>query len=210
MPLPSDPRVFGFLFVAAVGSALLFGLAPAIQATRLDVSQAAKGEFAADFRPARLRNALVVGQITVCVLLLICAALLLRGSTRMSQQDVGFLTRGVVELEFQEKFRSKILSQLAEEPAVQAIAATQSPPLDGMLPGVPIGCGRSEPRPSRLVQLFVSPTFFTVLDVPILRGRNFTPEEARSEAAVAIVSQKICTAVLAESKRVGPDPSDCA
>jgi len=189
VPLPSDPRVFGFLFVAAVGSALLFGLAPAIQATRLDVSQAAKGEFAADFGPARLRNALVVGQITVCVLLLICAGLSLRGSNRMSQQDVGFLTRGVVELEFQEKFRSKILSQLAEEPVVQAIAATQSPPLDGMLPGVPMVVGEGTTA-LRGWYNFVSPTFFTVLDVPILRGRNFTPEEARSEAAVAIVSQK--------------------
>jgi hypothetical protein len=143
VPLSSDPRVFGFLFVGAVGSALLFGLAPAIQATRLDVSQAAKGEFAADFRPARLRNALVVGQITVRALLLTCAGLSLRGSNRMSQQDVGFLTRGVVELEFQEKFRSKILSQLGEEPAVKAIAAAQSPPLDGMLPGVPIVVGPS-------------------------------------------------------------------
>ena len=121
----------------------------------------------------------MVGQITVCVLLLICAGLLLRGSTRMSQQDVGFLTKGVVELEFQEKFRSKILSQLAEEPAVQAIAATQSPPLDGMLPGVPMVVGEGTTA-LRGWYNFVSPTFFTVLDVPILRGRNFTPQEVQT------------------------------
>src|SRR5260370_23942054 len=159
VPLPSGPRVFGFLFVAGVGSVLLFGLAPAIQATRLDVSQAAKGEFAADFRPARLRNALVVGQISVCVLLLICAGLSLRGSNRMSQQDVGFLTRGVVELEVQEKFRSQILSQLAAEPVVQAIAATKSPPLNGMLPGMPMVAGEGTPTLHGWYN-FASPTFF--------------------------------------------------
>ena len=53
-------------------SALLFGLAPAIQSTRADVMLAARGEFTSDVRPMRLRNALVIVQITVCALLLIC------------------------------------------------------------------------------------------------------------------------------------------
>src|SRR3989442_13044288 len=82
-----------------------------------------------------------------------------------------------------------ILSQLVVKLALQAPADTNSPPLDGMLPGVPMAVGEGTTS-LRGWYNFVSPTFFTVLDVPILRGRNFTPEEARSEAAVAIVSQK--------------------
>src|SRR5438445_2582017 len=85
LPLQPDARVFGFMIAAAVVSALLFGLAPAIQATRLNVMQAARGEFTTDYRPARLRNALVVGQVTVSVLLLICAAVLLRGNSRVQR-----------------------------------------------------------------------------------------------------------------------------
>src|SRR5205809_3201901 len=73
IPLPPDARVFGFMLAAAVVSAVLFGLAPAIQATRPNVMQAARGDFSSDFRPAPLRNALVAGQITMCALLLICA-----------------------------------------------------------------------------------------------------------------------------------------
>jgi putative ABC transport system permease protein len=80
-PLQSDIRVFGFLVAVAGFSAILFGLAPAIQATRLDVAQVTKGEFMADLRPIKLRNALVIGQITACALLLTCAMLSLRAST---------------------------------------------------------------------------------------------------------------------------------
>ena len=57
--LQPDARVFGFMIAAAVVSALLFGLAPAIQGTRLNVMQAARGEFTTDYCPARLHNALV-------------------------------------------------------------------------------------------------------------------------------------------------------
>jgi predicted permease len=64
--LPPDIRVFLFMLVAALASALLFGLAPAIQSTRADVMLAARGEFTSDVRPMRLHNALVIGQITIC------------------------------------------------------------------------------------------------------------------------------------------------
>ena len=82
---------FGATSTAAVVSAVLFGLAPAVQATRPNVMQAARGDFSRDFRPARLRNALVAGQITMCALLLICAGVLLRGARRLANFDVGQL-----------------------------------------------------------------------------------------------------------------------
>src|SRR5207248_9244926 len=78
VPLSPDGRVFLFMLVAAVASAVLFGLAPAFQATRPNSVRATRGDFDTDFRPSRLRDALVVGQVTVWVLLLICAVILLR------------------------------------------------------------------------------------------------------------------------------------
>ena len=86
------------MLAAGLASALLFGLAPAIQATRTSVMQAARGDFTSDYRPARLRNALVVGQITVCVLLLITAGILLRGARRVQSMDIGLRTRDVIEI----------------------------------------------------------------------------------------------------------------
>jgi predicted permease len=205
-----DIRVFGFLITVAALSAILFGLAPAIQATRLDVAQATKGEFMADLRPTRLRNALVIGQIIACATLLPCAGISLRASARMSKQEVGFATKGVLELDIDEKYRPRILSRFAEEPTVQAIAAAQSIPLNGMLPTVPIIGG--EGMSARASYNFVSPTFFQVLGIPILSGRNFNREEAQTGAAVAIVSQKTALRFWPEKQAVGqtlritPDP----
>ena len=208
--LQSDARVFGFLLASAVFSAILFGLAPAIHATRLDVAQATRGDFVADLRPTRLRNALVVAQITACAMLLICAGISLRASARMSKQDVGFATGGVLELDINDKYRPGILSRLAAHPAVQAIAAAESIPLNGMLRTAPMFAGEGTVRTS---YNFVSPAFFQILEIPIRSGRNFTEEEARAGAAVAIISQNTALRfwpgqqVLGQTIRITPDPA---
>lgn len=186
--LQPDIRVFGLLFGASVVSAILSGLVPALQATRLDVSQATKGEFTAELRPIKFRNALVTSEITACVMLLICTGLSLRASARMSKQEVGFATRGILELDINEKYRSRILSRLAEEPAIRAVAEAESIPLNGMLPKVPVVA--RDASTLSVSYNFVSPNFFGVLGVAILNGRNFTEEEARGQEAVAIVSQR--------------------
>jgi predicted permease len=207
--LQFDIRVFGFLVAVAGFSAILFGLAPAIQATRLDVAQVSKGEFAANLRPTKLRNALVIGQITACALLLICAAISLRASARMSKQELGFATAGILELDINEKYRPRILSRLGEEPAVQAIAAARSIPLNGMLPTAPMTAGDG----TAFVTSYnsVSPAFFEVLNIPILNGRNFTKEEAETGAAVAILSHRTALKLwpgqqaLGKTIRIAPD-----
>jgi hypothetical protein len=89
VPLQPDARVFTFILAAAVGAAVLFGLAPALQATRPSVVHAAKGNFDAEHRPSRLRNSLVVAQVTAATLLLIVSSVLLRNSHRMERIEPG-------------------------------------------------------------------------------------------------------------------------
>jgi len=186
--LRPDARVFGFMLAAAVVSALLFGLAPAMQATRSNVMQAARGEFTTDFRPARLRDALVIGQVTVAVLLLICAAVLLRANRRLQGLDVGLHTRGLVEMEIKDSFRTQVNQYLASDPGVVSIAAASKVPFEGSLPRVPVVPEHaSAPVPAGYV--YVSPEYFQVFQLPIHRGRNFTADEARAGAALAVISQ---------------------
>lgn len=213
LPLQPDIRVFGFMLVAAVFSALLCGLAPAIQATRSNVMQAARGEFTTDFRPARLRNALVIGQVTVSVLLLICAAVLLRANNRMQKLDVGLKTRSVVEMEIQDRLRSKVIQQLASEPIVQSIAAASKLPFAGSLPRVSVARDdRSDHGPAGF--MYVSPEYFSIFEVPVLLGRNFTSEEASAGAPVAVISQATAQQLwpgrhaLGQSFRIHRDPQE--
>ncbi|MEO8369612.1 MAG: ADOP family duplicated permease [Candidatus Solibacter sp.] len=188
MPLQPDARVFCFMLAAAVLSAVLFGIAPAIQATRSSVMQAARGEFTTDFRPARLRSALVVLQVSVSVLLLICATVLIRINQRMQQLEVGLQPRGVVVMDLQERFRERVMQHLSAAAGIQQIAAAGKVPFEGYLPRVPVVAGEDSGQvPAGY--LYASPEYFEVFQLPILRGRNFTRDEALSGAAVAIVSQ---------------------
>jgi predicted permease len=211
LPLEPDARVFAFMLLAAVLAALLFGLAPALQATRSNVMQAARGEFTTDFRPARLRNALIVGQVAVSVLLLICAAVLLRADKRLQSLDVGLETRGVIEIEIQDKFRSKVMQELATEPVVESVAAASKVPFMGYLPAMPVRPDSSSER-GWAGYMHVAPEYFAMFQVPILRGRNFTRDEAKGGAPVVVISQATAERLwpghdaLGQSLRIDQDP----
>jgi predicted permease len=208
-PLPADGRVLVFTLGAAVTSALLFGLAPAVQTTRATAVRAARGDFMYDFRPARLRNALVVAQITVSVLLLICAGVLLQGASRLAHVDVGLRTRDVLAIEIGEKSRARILAALESEPLVLGMAASTPTPFSGA-PAVSVASGRI-PGLVRASCTYASPDYFSVLDIPILSGRTFTRDESFPGAPVAIVSKTTASRLwpdhdaVGQSMRVIPD-----
>jgi predicted permease len=209
-PLPPDWRVLAFMLVAALGTGIVFGLAPTLQTTRTNVVQMARGDFGSDFGPWRLRRALVVAQITASVTLLITAAVLLRTAQRFGNVDPGLRTRDIISLDIREPFRSRVLDALAASPVVTGIAAASTIPLDASSPGVSVALpGRSDVFRTRY--RFVSPEYFDVFDVAIRSGRNFTPEEARSGAAVAIVSETAARQwwpnrdAIGQSVRIVPD-----
>ncbi|HYL77120.1 MAG TPA: ABC transporter permease, partial [Bryobacteraceae bacterium] len=206
--LTPDLRVFGFTLLIALASAIVFGLAPALQATRLNVIQAARGDLSSDARPSRLRNALVVCQVTVCVVLLITAGALLRGADRMHRLDAGLSTRNNIDIAVQDKSREAVINRLLSEPSVETVAAGASAPVDRkrMIPASS-GSGAALDLPAN----DVSPEYFTLFEIPIVRGRNFTGEEARSKAQVTIISQTAANRLwpnqdaLGQSLRLGAD-----
>lgn len=180
LPMPPDARVFAFMMTAALIAAVMFGLAPALQATRASVIQAARGDFGNEHRPARLSNALVIAQITGCVLLLICTGVLLRGANRIRALDNGLDASHAIEIEIQEKSRARVLARLSSEPLIETVAVSTHMPLDSF----PLATGVGEFD-------YVSPGFFTVFGIPILRGRNFTANEALEGAPVGIVTEAV-------------------
>jgi predicted permease len=199
--LSPDVRVFGYNLAAALLASLLFGLAPALQATRADVAQAVRGDFTNRFRPARLRDALVAGQVTVCVLLLITAGILLRGVNRMQSLDAALSSRETIEILVQEKFRARAVDTIFAEPAVQILAAAGHDPVSRK-PAIAVKPAEGGAI-RRAATNNVSPEYFTVFELPIVRGRNFTAEEAQAGAAVAIISQTAAQRLWPNQEAVG-------
>ena len=176
LPLDPDARVFGFLVAAAFVTTLAFGLAPALEAARASVN----------FRRSRLRSALVVSQVAVCVLLLIVSGILLRGSRRLEHYDPGFETNNVLELRLQNPGNARAIEKLALEPWVQSAAVVQNGPMNNE-PTLMIAPAEGEAL--RAAYDFISPEYFDVLRVPIVRGRTFSRDEADAGAPVVIVSE---------------------
>jgi len=210
--LDPDWRVLGFACAAAIISAMVFGLAPALQATRANLMGAVKGGMSSDPRPTRLRNALVVLQVSICVLFLVTAGVLLRGSRQLAQRNTGMELSRVVYAtgsaiagsnpELTERDRSQIAGRLAAEPWVEQIATAARAPLS-------LGVPRADVLPSgSRNQLtaeynFVSPEYFQVLGIPLKRGRTFTRQETGTGSAVAIVSESAAARLWPRQDPVG-------
>lgn len=186
VPLHTDARVFAFMIGAAVVSALAFGLAPALQATRPSIVQTARGNFDNELRPSRLRNVLVIAQITICVVLIAAAGVMLRSSVKLQRTDPGMRMHEVVQLMVQDQHRADVVNALRSHPLAEIVASARSTPVDALFASAPLVAGSGV---ARVAFNIVSPEYFTALELPIVRGRNFLASEASTSVPVAIVTE---------------------
>ena len=202
IPLAPDARVFVFILFIAVAAALMFGLIPAIQATRPNIVQASRGDFDTAFRPGRLRGALLVSQITVCALLLISTSILLRGAEKARRVDTGVKADNVVHILLDERTRSAAVEKLRTHSLVRELAGSWSSPLDGSFPTIAIradGGGRAE----QTAYNFVSEQYFSILGIPLESGRGFNERETLSGEQVAVVSAAFARRVWPRADPIG-------
>jgi predicted permease len=196
---PADWRVALFLAAGAMISTLFFALAPALQATRFELLRAIRGEVVRDARPSRARNALVALQVTGSVLLLICAAVFLRSSWAAATIDPGIRTADTVNVGIlNEQRRGAILEVVKNEPSVISMAASWPFWLGGRTGFADGATGRSA-----VTYQFVSPEYFDVLGVDLIRGRGFAQTERSASAAVAVVSESVARQLWPASDAIG-------
>jgi len=192
VPINLDWRVFSFVLAAACVSTFAFALAPVLQATRADLICATRGDFSNRLRGGRLRHFLVVTQVVVCVLLLTNTGLLLRAGRQAEAVDVGLNVHNVIEIDARENARDKVATLLASDRSIESVATAWRAPLNSSLRGIGVAAGDTRNFVFAGFN-FVSPEYFDVFRVPLVRGRNFTPEEGRDEAPVVIVSEATAT-----------------
>ena len=187
VPFDFDHRVFMFTVIVAGAVTMLFALLPALQATRMSLTDALRGQITAAIRSSVLRGLLVTGQVTVSLVLLIFAATLVRNGSAIRATTIGMDTDGVIAARGGNSngLVRKAYEELSADSRAAEIAVASRSPLFGNGPPAPIR------RPSGLViasYAFVSPEYFNLLRIPILHGRPFSTQEAATEAPIAIVS----------------------
>ena len=209
---PADWRVALFLVAGAMVSTMFFALAPALQATRVELVRAMRGEVVRDARPGRARNALVALQVTASVLLLICSAIFLRSAWGAATIDPGLRTADTVFVSIaNEQARSALLEAVKSDPSVVSVAASWPGALGGhraafaeasaSAPKASVANGVSDKSP--IAYTFVSPEYFSVLGIDIVRGRGFTPTERSTSIAVAVVSESVARQLWPDRDAIG-------
>jgi predicted permease len=196
----ADWRVALFLLGGALLATMAFALAPAIQATRVELVRAIRGEVVRDARPGRTRNVLIGLQVTASVLLLVCSAVFLRSALDAASVDPGIRTADTIALgRFDDSTRSAILDIVRREPSVSAIAASW-PDVMGRPRRASLQGGGG---PAVVTYKFVSREFFDVLGVDLVSGRGFSADERSSSSPVAVVSASLARQLWPDGPAVG-------
>jgi predicted permease len=199
-----------FTFLICVLSAILFGLAPALRVSRIDVqmvlqntSRASSGVSAIWGRGNNLRRSLVIAEITLCVVLLVCAGLLVRSFVRVRDVNPGFNPHHVLTLELTmtgERYKDKtavladyreLWMRLENLPGVTYAGAVTSLPLSQMFAWGPITVeGRVPPLGERFINAdvrMISGHYLQAMEIPLREGRFFNDNDTADKPRVAII-----------------------
>jgi putative ABC transport system permease protein len=205
--LSLDARVLAFALLSSLATGLLFGIVPALQASRPNLTETLKegaaGAGGGGARRQRLRNALVVGEVALSVALLIGAGLLIRSFWRLQHVNLGFDGRQLLTMRLnlpglqyrtgpmRWAFYDRLLSDVRAMPGVREAATSSIMPLGGgntstevRLIGKTADSGKVPGADWRNV----SPGYFRALGIP-LRGRDFSDADSQTSQPVTILSE---------------------
>ena len=200
-----DTKVLGFTMLVSLLTGLVFGLLPAMQASKTDLNESLKesGRGSTEGRRgASIRSVLIVSEIALSLVLLIGAGLMIKSFIRLQQVDLGFATDNVLTMRLtlpqakypekrdQARFFQQALQQVQATPGVELAAAISRLPLT---PGnssrsfnIEGRSGNNAEAGSSADYRVISPDYFRAMGIPVLKGRSFT-ERDNAEAAGSVI-----------------------
>jgi predicted permease len=203
-----DLRVLGFTAGITLLTGLMFGAAPALQTSRVDLNDTLKegGRGAAGVR-ARARNLLVVAEIALSLVVLVGAGLMIQSFLRLKRVNIGLNPQNVLtasvalprakykEGEQRAAFYKNLIARVSSLPGVEAASATATVPLSGDgwgrsltvegFPVLPLG------QAPMIQHTVVTPGYFRTMAIPLLAGRDFNDADAKDSPDVTIIDERL-------------------
>ena len=214
-----DVRVLGFTLVVTVLTGVIFGLVPALQASRPNLNETLKeGGRGTTGGHHRVRGTLVITEVALALLLLVGAGLLIRSFYRLQQVTPGFNSKNALAVtvslpgkkypqdDQQSGFFTQLLDKVAALPGVVAVGATQSLPIQGdyvlgfNIQGRPPNGPGQEPNTNYYA---VSPDYFKAMGIPLLRGRVFTEQDKKDSPRVAVINEELAKKFFPDEDPIG-------
>ena len=216
--LRTDWRVLTFTLVLSIATGILFSLIPALQSSKPQLVPALKDESSmAGFRRSRLRNGLVVAQVSLSLVLLISAGLIVRSLQAAQKMRPGFNPENAVAISFDvslqgyneargRAFQQQVLERAQALPQIENAALTDNLPLGLNYNDNTIYIEGSEFKGASTLPMAIpfegTPGYFDVMGIP-LRGRDFRDDENKLEHRVAIVNETFAKKFLNGADPIG-------
>jgi putative ABC transport system permease protein len=203
-----DSWVLGFSILISLATGLLFGLVPALQASKPDLNETLKegGRSASgSIRRNRTRGFFVIAEVAICLVLLIGAGLMLRSFARLVNVSPGFNPDNLLSMnlalsgsryggaEQVASFYQRALERLSSLPGVQSAAATSGLPMAGAFGSRYFGIEGRPPQPAgqgfNANVNFTTPGYFQTMNIPLIQGRDFDQRDVMKAPEVVIINQ---------------------
>ena len=212
-----DFRVVAVMTAVMLGTGMLFGLAPAFQVSKPDLHAAIKqgAQSTGSPRRGRLQGALVGVQVATTMVLMVAVGLLLRGLTATQTTDTGFEVRDVAFATYDlfgggygpaeaAVFQRRLLDEVRALPGVEAAAQAITEPLNADTEDAGIRLPTQDRAQLRGADINgVTPDYFDVVGIPIVRGRAFEDAEMTDTAGVAIVTESTARNLWPDQDPIG-------
>jgi predicted permease len=209
-PISLIVRVDRTVLLATLGisalTALIFGILPALRASSeapVTVLKEDTGSASGSLRKARLASGLVVAQVSLSLVLLICAGLLIRSFRSAQQIDPGFNPHNVLNASYDlftagyseasgAEFDRQLVAKVEALPGIQSVALSNHVPLEfdrGSTSVKPEGYVPQANESMETQEAIITPNYFRTLQIPLVKGRDFTPEDTKSSQRAVIVNE---------------------
>ncbi len=219
LTIETDRTVLLATAVISVLTGVIFGILPALRSSGVAPAEVLKeetGSASGTLRKARLASCLVVAQISLSLLLLVCAGLFIRSFRSAQQMDPGFNPHNVLIASYDlftagysestgAEFDRQLITKLEALPGVQSVALTNRIPL--------FGGGSTSVKPEGYVSpanesmetqaAIITPNFFRTMQIPLVKGRDFTPQDTKSSQRAVIVNEAFANRYWPKQEPVG-------
>ena len=217
-----DMRVLVFAIAVSVFTGLLFGMAPALQATRPDLASSMKEESRGSSGSAgrkRLRDSLIVAEVALAFVLLVGSGLMMRSFFRLMTVDTGFDASNILTLRVPttielypdpmrlNQYLSEIRTAVAAVPGVRETAYSCAPPLQGSCYGMPM-----QPANKPMVDLanrsggffkVVSPSYFPTLGIKMQKGRALSDRDTWNAPRALVMNERLAKRYFDKENPIG-------
>ncbi len=203
-----DGTVFAFFAVVCLGTGIIFGIAPALHASKADVNEILKEggrSGSAGVRARRWTGALMVAELTLTVVLLAGAGFMMRNFVTLYSLDLGIDTsrllitalalpdRKYPAVEQRLAFYERLEERLKSNPKIESVTITSNAPMQGgfqrklAIDGKPLDQGQQAPN---VTMLTIDPRYFKTVGLPLQKGRDLTDEDGMTGREAAVVNQR--------------------